>query len=60
MKKNQFLKNSLLVICFLIVCFQGIMSQSIEKLYVNMPDFLNPTLSKQNRLELLEYHKAGQ
>ena len=60
MKKNQFLKNSLLVICFLIVCFQGLKSQSIEKLYVNMPDFLNPTLSKQNRLELLEYHKAGQ
>jgi hypothetical protein len=25
-----------------------------------MPDILNPTLSKQNRLELLEYHNAGQ
>ena len=25
-----------------------------------MPDILNPTLSKQNRLELLEYHKAHQ
>jgi len=35
------------------------MSQTIEKWYVNMPDFINPTLTKQNRLELLEYHKAG-
>ena len=35
-------------------------SQTIERVYINMPDVLNPTLSKQNRLELLEYYKAGQ
>jgi hypothetical protein len=35
-------------------------AQNIEKIYVDMPDVLNPVLSKQNRLELLEYHKAGQ
>ena len=35
-------------------------AQSLENLYVNMPDRLNPTLSKQNRLELIEYYKAKQ
>jgi hypothetical protein len=40
--------------------FQDLTAQNIEKFYVNMPDALNPTLSKQNRLELLEYHKAKQ
>lgn len=37
---------------------QSAISQTIEKLYVNMPDILNPTLTKQNRLELVEYFKA--
>lgn len=36
----------------------NVSTQNIGKYYVNMPDVLNPTLSKQNRLELLEYHKA--
>ena len=35
-------------------------AQNIEQLYVNMPDGLNPTISKQNRLELVEYYKANQ
>lgn len=35
-------------------------TKTIEDIYINMPDSLNPTLSKQNRLELLEYYKAGQ
>jgi hypothetical protein len=35
-------------------------AQSLEDMYVKMPDRLNPTLSKQNRLELIEYHKAKQ
>ena len=35
-------------------------AQGFERLYVNMPDELNPVLSKQNRLELLEYFKAHQ
>ena len=43
----------------LLLAGQSVSSQNIEKWYVNMPDALNPTLSKQNRLELLEYHKAG-
>ena len=51
--------NGLLILCLLFISV-GSMAQTIEKWYVNMPDFLNPTLSKQNRLELLEYHKAGQ
>jgi len=39
---------------------QALSAQDIEKYYVNIPDALNPTLTKQNRLELLEYHKAKQ
>ena len=60
MKKNLLLKNNLFVICCLFLFGQGVMSQTVEKLYVDMPDVLNPSLTKQNRLELLEYHKAGQ
>jgi len=59
MKKNHHRKNRILLVCYVIFS-QAVMSQTIEKWYVNMPDFLNPTLSKQNRHELLEYHKAGQ
>lgn len=39
---------------------QSLLSQTIEDWYVNMPDILNPTLSRQNRLELIEYNKAHQ
>jgi hypothetical protein len=49
-----------LLIIGLIFIIQVSTAQNVEKLYVNMPDAINPTLSKQNRLELLEYHKAGQ
>jgi hypothetical protein len=60
MKKRLFLKNNLIITCCLILINQSLLAQTIEDWYVNMPDFLNPTLSKQNRLELLEYHKAHQ
>lgn len=60
MMKNLLRKNNLLIICSLLLGSQCIMSQTIEKWYINMPDVLNPTLTKQNRLELLEYHKAKQ
>ena len=60
MKKYRLQKNKkLLLACFLFVSM-GSLAQTIEKWYINMPDILNPTLSKQNRMELLEYHKAGQ
>ena len=38
----------------------GAFSQSIEKCFINMPENLNPILSKKSKMELLEYHKAGQ
>jgi len=60
MKKYLQLKNNLILFCLLVLSGQCVMSQTIENLFVNMPDILNPTLTKQNRLELLEYHKAGQ
>ncbi len=56
----QRLKNKIkLLSCLLFVSISSF-SQTIESLYVNMPNKLNPTLSKENRLELLEYYKAGQ
>lgn len=60
MKRSLLKRNSLLLGCCLLICSQGIRSQTIEQLYVNMPDVLNPTLTKQNRMELLAYHKVKQ
>ena len=51
--------NGIFITCMVLI-FKNLSAQNIEKYYVNMPDALNPTLSKQNRLELLEYHKAKQ
>lgn len=52
-------KTILLIIVTLGLHLQA-SSQGIDKLYINMPDALNPTLSKQNRLELIEYYKVRQ
>ncbi len=52
--------NKILIFIGLFFLTEIAVSQNLENLYVNMPDGLNPTLSKQNRLELLEYFKAGQ
>ena len=60
MKKYRLPKNKRLLLACLLFVSMGSMAQTIEKWYINMPDILNPTLSKQNRMELLEYHKAGQ
>jgi len=57
--KLQLIRNKCLLITLLWVCLEGLYAQSIGKYYVEMPDVLNPTLSKQNRMELLEYNKAG-
>jgi len=58
MKNNQQFRNNIILLIGFALIGQLSYSQTIENLYVNMPDFLNPTLSKQNRFELLEYHKA--
>ena len=60
MKRQLLHRNNLLIISCLFLMTQSLLSQTIENWYVNMPDILNPTLSKQNRLELIEYHKAHQ
>lgn len=39
---------------------QSSFAQNIDQQYKNMPDRLNPTLSKENRLELIEYYKVRQ
>lgn len=56
---HQKTNNLFFTICLLLVNL-NIFAQGFERLYVNMPDDLNPILSKQNRLELLEYYKAHQ
>lgn len=52
------------VILILMMCFamagQTLMARNIEYYYINMPERLNPTLTRQNKLELLEYAKAKQ
>jgi hypothetical protein len=60
MKKQHLRRNSLVIVCCMLLTGQSLLSQTIEDWYVNMPDILNPTLSRQNRLELIEYHKAHQ
>lgn len=54
------MSNRFLNILVLVVLSFGANAQNIEAFYLNMPDNLNPTLSKKNRLEVLEYYKAGQ
>lgn len=60
MKKNKWIINNIITLFCFIVVSQICLSQSVQNLYVNMPDALNPSLNRQSRLELLEYHKAGQ
>jgi len=52
--------NKYILFFYILLFVQSLFSQTIEKWYLNMPDKLNPTLSKQNRLELLEYYKVRQ
>jgi len=59
MNKLQGIRITNVIIIILLISFGSLTAQTVDKFYVNMPDGLNPTLSKQNRMELLEYHKAG-
>jgi len=60
MKKTLQSKNNQFVILLLLFFCQGLFSQTIDKVYVKMPDILNPILSGKNRLELVEYYKSHQ
>lgn len=57
MKMLQINKSILFV--FLMCCGLNSQAQTIEKCFVNLPDRLNPTMTRQIRTELLEYSKAG-
>ncbi len=47
---------TILLVCVLL----PLKAQStLEQLYVNMPDMLNPAMSKKQRMEQIEYYKAG-
>jgi hypothetical protein len=54
------IQNKKILLGLMILSGLSMFSQSIEKLYVGMPDRINPTTTKKIRLEMLEYHKAGQ
>jgi hypothetical protein len=60
MQNNFFERGLLFIILLLILTAAGAYALDIEKRFINMPDTLFPVLAKQQRLELLEYHKAGQ
>jgi hypothetical protein len=60
MKQFQQIINSVLVTtCFLSINL-NLSALNIEQLYVGIPDALDPTMSKQNRVELVAYFKAHQ
>ncbi|HEY6913307.1 MAG TPA: DUF3256 family protein [Paludibacter sp.] len=52
--------NKCAIVCLMILSSVAVFSQNIEKCYINMPERLNPVVPQKSRLELLEYHKAGQ
>ena len=58
MNKLQQITINCLICASSFVFLHGMYAQTVDKFYVNMPDGLNPILSKQNRMEMLEYHKA--
>ena len=59
MKLNLHKRNNWLI--FLLIYFtNGLFAQSVDNLFVKMPDIIDPTLSSKNRLELIEYYKAHQ
>lgn len=54
------LLNKKLLLLFLLLLGVALHSQNIENIYIHMPDRLNPTTTAKIRMEMLEYHKAGQ
>ncbi len=59
-KLLNLLQNKSLIFLCLVWITHCLTAQTVESLYISMPDGLNPVLTKQNRLELLEYYKAKQ
>ncbi len=57
MKRQLRITINLLI--FIGLTIASLSAQNIDYWYVSMPDNLNPTLSKQNRHELVEYYKAN-
>jgi len=57
MKQKQTRSFSLVI---MMLTSLAVFSRNIENCYINMPDRLNPTMTKKIRMEMLEYHKAGQ
>ena len=54
------LLNKKLILILILMAGVGLYAQNIEKVYIHMPDRLNPTTTAKIRMEMLEYHKAGQ
>lgn len=52
--------NKKIIIYLLFFLTVSAFGQSVEKLFLELPDNLMPLLSKQNRFEMIEYYKAKQ
>ncbi|MDR0371162.1 MAG: DUF3256 family protein [Prevotellaceae bacterium] len=53
-------KLSVLFIALALLAANGASAQSIEDVYITMPDRINPLLTQTQRVELLKYHKLEQ
>lgn len=51
--------NKIVVIFLLLLVVNSMYAQKIDRLFVNMPDEIIPTLTKNMRLELIEYFKVN-
>jgi len=52
--------NKTIILYFLFFLTFPAIGQSVEKLFLELPENLIPLLSKQNRFEMIEYYKANQ
>lgn len=55
MKRNKFF-----LVAIALLLLQNISASRLEKVFINMPDSLIPTLNKSMRLELIEYSRIQQ
>lgn len=59
-KKTQMIRSNKLIVFFLFVAFStSVYAQRLDKLFVDMPDEIIPTLTKNMKLELIEYYKIN-
>ena len=53
------MKKTFKILLVVVFATQILQAQRIEQIYIQMPEVLNPVISRQQRFELLEYYKAN-